>query len=174
MDELLFNSGYLRDALAQHGNRMLEEVKRAPEDHLLHVDVDAWSSALAQRHRVEPPELAPERDWYQDELKPIQVDVSHDHFMRAIIDPTTPTYIDGYRVVVRIPFTGDPGIFRLQPSTYTLSPTRGTIRGQELTRPSSIPTIAPPTSRRPPAGSSTASAPTCARRRATSRFSTKA
>ncbi len=134
MDELLFNSGYLRDALAQQGNRMLEEVKRAPEDHVLHVDVDAWSSALAERYRVEPPELAPERDWYQDELKPIQVDVSHDHFMRAIIDPTTPTYIDGYRVVVRIPFTGDPGIFKLQPSTYTLNPPRGTIRRQELTQ----------------------------------------
>lgn len=134
VDELLFNSGYLRDALAQQGNRMLEEVKRAPEDHVLHVDVDAWSSALAERYRVEPPELAPERDWYQDELKPIQVDVSHDHFMRAIIDPTTPTYIDGYRVVVRIPFTGDPGIFKLQPSTYTLNPPRGTIRRQELTQ----------------------------------------
>jgi hypothetical protein len=91
VDDLLFNSGYLRDALAQQAGRMSEEVKRAPEDQLLHADVDAWVTALAERWQVEAPKLAPEEDWYQDEPQPIQVDVSHEHFMRAITDPSTPT-----------------------------------------------------------------------------------
>jgi hypothetical protein len=134
VDDLLFNSGYLRDALAQQAARMSEEVKRAPEDHLLHADVDAWATALAERWQVEAPKLAPEEDWYQDEPQPTQVDVSHEHFMRAITDPSTPTYIDGYRVVVRIPFSGDAGIFQLRPSSYTLNPPRGTVRGSELTQ----------------------------------------
>jgi hypothetical protein len=134
VDDLLFNSGYLRDALAQQAGRMSEEVKRAPEDHVLHADVDAWVAALAERWQVEAPELAPEEDWYQDEPQPIQVDVSHEHFMRAIADPSTPSYIDGYRAVVRIPFNGDAGIFQLQPSSYTLSPPRGTVRDSELTQ----------------------------------------
>jgi hypothetical protein len=120
--------------LAQQAERILDEVKRAPEDHLLHVDVDAWVAAFAERYRVEPPELSPEVEWYQDEPQPIQVDVSHEHFTRAIFDPSTPTYIDGYRVVLRIPFSGDASVFSLQPSTYTLNPPRGTVRGQELTQ----------------------------------------
>jgi hypothetical protein len=134
VDDLLFNSGYLRDALAQQAERMVEEIKRAPEDHLLHVDVDAWTAALSERYGLEAPELAPEEDWYQDEPAPVQVDVSHEHLTRAISDPSTPTYIDGYRVTVRIPFTGDPEIFELQPSTYTLNPPRGAVRGNELTQ----------------------------------------
>jgi hypothetical protein len=134
VDDLLFNSGYLRDALAEQGDRMAEEVKRAPDNHLLHVDVDEWAAALSERYRIEAPELAPEQDWYQDEPHRIQVDVSYDHFNRAIIDPSTPTYIDGYRVVVRIPFTGDPGVFQLQPSSFTLNPPRGTVQGNELTQ----------------------------------------
>jgi hypothetical protein len=134
VDDLLFNSGYLRHGLALQAERMVEEIKRAPEDHLLHVDVNAWTAALSERYGLEAPELAPEEDWYQDEPAPVQVDVSHEHFTRAISDPSTPTYIDGYRVTVRIPFTGDPEIFELQPSAYTLNPPRGAVRGNELTQ----------------------------------------
>jgi hypothetical protein len=65
VDELLFHSGYLRDALAHQGERMVEELNSAPEDHLLHVDVDAWAAALAERYQVEAPELAPAEDWYR-------------------------------------------------------------------------------------------------------------
>jgi hypothetical protein len=37
-------------------------------------------------------------------------------------------------VVVRVPFTGDAGIFQLQPSSYTLNPPHGTVGGSELTQ----------------------------------------
>ena len=134
MDDLLFNSGYLRDALEQQRARLVEEIKRAPEEHLLEVDVEAWTAALADRYAITAPELSDENEWYQDEPAPVQVDVSYDHVRRAIFDPSTPTYIDGYRVVVRIPFRGDRGIFALQPSTYTLNPPRGTVEGQEVTQ----------------------------------------
>lgn len=94
MDDLLFNSGYLHDVLEVQAARLIDEVKQAPEDHLLKVDAGEWAAALAERFRVDAAELAPDSDWYQDDPVPVQVDVSSDHFSRGIMDLSTPTYVE--------------------------------------------------------------------------------
>src|SRR4051794_13928307 len=97
---------------------MLQEVERAPEDHVLQVDEAAWARALAERWGVMAPELHPDDAW-MDEPENAKVDVSWDHFRRAITDPSRPAYVPGHRTVVHIPFTGDKSVFSLQPSTFT-------------------------------------------------------
>lgn len=67
-----------------------------------------------------------------DEPQEVQIDVSRDNFRRAIHDPTTPTYIPGYRVVAHIPFTGDKMVFKLQPGRHGMNPPRADVADGEL------------------------------------------
>ncbi len=57
----------------------------------------------------------------------VQIDVSGDP-LRDIFSNGRPILIPGIRIVVFIPFHGDQSLWQLQPSTYNLSPPRGTIR----------------------------------------------
>jgi hypothetical protein len=43
-----------------------------------------------------------------------------------------PAHVTGTEVIVEVPFTGDPQIFRIQPSTHSLSPPRGEVRGTTI------------------------------------------
>lgn len=110
---------------------MVQEVERTPEEHVLQVDKDAWAQALSERWSVDAPELRPDDAW-MDPPQDVQVDVSWDHFRRAIMDPSRPTYVPGHRTVVHIPFSGDKTIFSLQPSTFTLNPPRADVGDGEL------------------------------------------
>jgi hypothetical protein len=110
---------------------MVQEVERAPEEHVLQVDEEAWAHALAERWSVAAPELRAEDAW-MDPPKDVQVDVSWDHFRRAITDPSRPAYVPGHQAVVHIPFTGDKTIFSLQPSTFTMNPPRADVADGEL------------------------------------------
>lgn len=131
LPDMLFHSGELRLALDEQARRLVNDVAAVPEDHALHADEEAWAAALVERWSVAAPELLVDQMW-QDPVKEVQVDVSHEHFQRAILDPTTPTYIPGYRVVVHIPFKGDGGVFALRPSSFNMNPPRATIGDGEL------------------------------------------
>lgn len=131
-DDLLFyRRGELREYLAERERGLLDEIEAAPEEHVLQADAEAWARALVGRFAITPPQLG---DVWMEEPREIQVDVSHEHFTRAITDPTTPTYFPGYRVVFHLPFEGDPLVFDLKASSYTLNPPRGSIGSDALTR----------------------------------------
>lgn len=129
--DLLFFSGDLRATLEHHGQGLVSEVDAAPEDHVLQADEEEWARALAERYSVEAPELLADDAW-MDPPKDVQVDVSWDHFNRAIMDPSQPAYVPGHRTVVHIPFTGDKSVFSLQASTRSLSPPRADVANGEL------------------------------------------
>ena len=59
------------------------------------------------------------------------VDVSRDP-RRFIRDRTRPFYIKGARMTFHVPFKGDPSLFDVQPTTFTLNPPRATIKSSEL------------------------------------------
>lgn len=50
---------------------------------------------------MDVPVLQPDDMWVEDHGE-TQVDVSYDHFNRALVDPSTPTYIDGRALTVHI------------------------------------------------------------------------
>jgi hypothetical protein len=129
--DLLFMSGDLRATLEHHGRGVREEVESAPDDHVLQADQQEWAEALAERYSIVAPELRSDQAW-MDEPRNVKVDVSWDHFRRAIIDPSEPVYVPGHQTVVHIPFTGDKTVFSLKPSSYTLNPPRADVGDGEL------------------------------------------
>jgi hypothetical protein len=43
-----------------------------------------------------------------------------------------PTHVTGTEVIVEVPFTGDPQMFRILPNTHTFNPPRGEVRGSTI------------------------------------------
>ncbi len=114
--DVLFSRGSLRDTLEAALPRVEEEVDQAPEDHLLHADVEEWVKAIAARRGMRTPTLG---EPWMDDAEEVQVDVSREHLTRAV-GPEVQT-VPGYRVRVHVPFDGDGAVFLLSPSTYTTS-----------------------------------------------------
>ena len=129
--ELLFNRSELRRLLEEKLTGMQVEIGRAPDDHVLTVDADEWAAALAERYSIEIPVLDLPNRW-MDEADDIQFDVSHQGFMRALPPGGGPFYVGGTRHVVHVPFSGDPEVFFLKPSSFTLNPPRAAISGSDL------------------------------------------
>jgi hypothetical protein len=114
--DVLFSRGSLRDTLEATLPRVEEEVDQAPEDHLLHADVEEWVKAITARRGMRTPTLG---EPWMDDAEEVQVDVSREHLTRAL-GPEVQT-VPGYRVRVHVPFDGDGAVFLLSPSTYTTS-----------------------------------------------------
>ncbi len=126
-DTTLFSGGELRLHLADLRKRLVAEVQAADEDYLLNTDEEEWAAYLAEKYSVEVPELRPDEKWAEDHGEQ-QVDVSQEHFQRAIIDPSRPTYVPGRAVTVHIPFLGNAPLFQMRASTYAMNPPRATVR----------------------------------------------
>src|SRR5438132_14262722 len=114
MPNPLFHEGELRLVLEHQLELLKNEVETVPEDYVLQANEEAWADVLAGRYRVQAPELRRDQMW-RSEAEPIQVDVSWDS-MRAIT--RIPALVPGHRITVHIPFSGDPVVFSLQPSSY--------------------------------------------------------
>lgn len=129
MTKTIFSNGRLSDALDAQLGELTQEVNSAPEEHVLHVDEDAWIEALVERYRVNVPVLDRE-GWWQD-AKDVQVDASYDRSRYS--SPDTPPCVDGTKLVVHVPFDGDSAVMRLAPNKFTSSgPPRAQVNGNEL------------------------------------------
>jgi hypothetical protein len=126
---LFWGQSYLTNYLDQRLAAMRDAVNRVPEEHAAQADADAWAEALGEAYEVLPPQLG---ESWMDRPAETEVDVSHEHFLRAIDDPSTPTYIPGWRATFHIPFEGDAEVFRHKTSTYTTVLCDGAVRGSEL------------------------------------------
>jgi hypothetical protein len=113
----LFSTFDLRGTIDAHQKGAVDEVQAAPEDHVLQADVDSWADALAYKWHLDGPTVD-EADLYQDPPRACQVDVSYDH-MRYF--GSSPPFVAGHRTTVHLPFKGDPDLFKMQPSTFTIS-----------------------------------------------------
>jgi hypothetical protein len=102
----LFSRGNLRLILASTTERVEEEVNKAPEEHVLRVDVEAWVAAIVELRKMAPPTLG--EPWV--ESKEVTPGVLH-----------AAPGLTGFLVTVHIPFTGDGAIFIYQPSTFASS-----------------------------------------------------
>ncbi len=125
--DALFSRGSLRDALEATLPRVEEEVNAAPEDHLLHVDVEEWVKAIVALRGMRTPSLG---EPWMDEADEVQVDVSREQATRAL-GPEVQT-VPGYRVRVHIPFDGDGAVFLLRTNTYTYNPPVAEVGDREL------------------------------------------
>lgn len=109
--------------------KMVEEIAALNGDRLLNTAVDDLARYFELKFKVEVPTLIIE-DIVVDQRE-TKIDVRHDP-RRWIDDRSRPVYVPGTEVEVEIPFTGDAEVFRVQPTSYTLSPPYAEVRPNAL------------------------------------------
>ena len=118
-------------SLEQHQRtQMAKQVEGIDADRLLNTAVEDLARFFEAEFTIEVPML----DVINTEVdqKETQIDVRNDP-MRMIRDRSRPALVAGTRIDVEVPFAGDPAIFGIQPTMYTLNPPRAQIRGSKLT-----------------------------------------
>jgi hypothetical protein len=116
----------------QQTERMQSEVAGMDANRLLNTNVDDLVGYFAERHGIEVPALI-EGEMVVDQRE-AQRDVSGDPMRRFFYDRHQgPIMVTGTEILLEVPFSGDPQIFRVQPSTYNMNPPQGIVQGNILT-----------------------------------------
>src|SRR6266702_8460423 len=104
-----------------------QDVAQFDGNRLLNSNIDDLVSYFVEKYKIEVPEL--DEASMQADQHEARRDVSGDPNRMAYIMRSGPTYAVGTEVIVEIPFTGDAGMFKIQPSTYNSNPPQGEVRG---------------------------------------------
>lgn len=111
----------------------LQELRKAVEsmdgDRLLNTSVDDLATYFEQKFQIEVPTLL--TDQIVVDQREAKLDVSRDQ-NRMIFDGSRSFHIIGTEIEAEIPFIGEAEVFKIQPTTYTISPPRAEIRGSVL------------------------------------------
>jgi len=126
----LFADGSLRSSLENARQRMLAEIDARDPNTLLNTPEDTLADHFATEYQVDPLVIAPREEITVD-VVPTKVDARYLP-NRAVWDRGSPVPVDGTLVRVRVPFTGDPILFGLQASTWSLNPPQGEISGNTV------------------------------------------
>ena len=129
MPDPLFFTYDLRKTIESQGKALASEINSLSENEVLNTSQEDMVKYLVEKHRIKP--LVIDESGIQMDHGDAQIDISRDN-RRVIFDRSRPFYITGTRVTFYVPFTGDPDLFKCQPSTYSLNPPRATVRGNEL------------------------------------------
>ena len=108
---------------------MSNEIVSLSEDRVLNTSTEKLCEYFVEKYSIDP--LVIDESAIQVDYGDAQVDVSH-RFEYAVFDRSTPTYVTGTRITFFAPFSGDPELFKCRPSTFSLNPPRGVVRGNEL------------------------------------------
>lgn len=106
-----------------------KEIDHFDTNKLLNTSTQDLIEYFIEKYSINVPVL--QEDQISVDDKEAQIDVSHDQ-MRYISDRSRPFYITGTQIEVDVPFTGDAEVFRIQPTTFSLSPPRANIKGSSL------------------------------------------
>ena len=129
MTEVLFHAYDLRGTLENHRRNLVNEANSMSENKVLSTPQEDSVEYLVEKHRIPP--VVIEESGIGTDYGDTQIDISgNPHY--AVFDRSRPLHIIGTRVSFYVPFTGDPDLFRCQPSTSSLSPPQAVIRPNEL------------------------------------------
>jgi len=121
----LFSEGHLRSTLDAHFAGIRDAVNSIPRDQFLASSDEEIIAHVHAKKVVESIKLHEER--IEMEQEEIQLDVSSSH-ERNPFARSGPLYIPGFRIRVTIPFSGDPALWKLRPSSYKSVLPLGNIR----------------------------------------------
>ena len=126
---ILFASGDLSAVLRSQVEKMKQAINNFDPTQLQKSDVNDLVTQFVASASVEPLEL--DLDRIKSEQRATKVDVSH-RFDYAPWANAGPHEVDGIEVTVRVPFKGDPLLFRLRPSQFSLNPPHGAVVNREI------------------------------------------
>lgn len=109
--------------------KMQDEIAAVNGDRLLNTAVDDLARYFESKFKIEVPALVTEE--IVVDQREAKIDVRHDP-RRWIDDRSRPVYVPGTEVEIEIPFTGDSEVFRVRPTSYTMSPPRAEVRSNAL------------------------------------------
>jgi len=121
----LFCKFDLNAAIRAQKEKAQEKVDSIRQDQFLSSDAAVLIDHVYSELEILPLELYD--DQKEMDTAETKVDVSHDP-MRFIRSRSGPFYVPGLKVTVSIPYSGDPELWRCQPSTFTTAPPRGAMR----------------------------------------------
>lgn len=130
-DDLLFRK-IDSFSLQQHQQKEAEtEIAKIDGDRLLNTNVDDLVAYIVEKFRIDVPELH-EANKTIDHHE-AQRDVSGDpRRLGHRLGHGGPLYVTGTEVIVEVPFSGEPQMFSVSPSTYDTGPPRAEVRGNTL------------------------------------------
>jgi hypothetical protein len=107
------------------------EIHNMDGNRLLNTNVDDLIGYVVEKYRVDVPELD-EANMSVDQQE-ARRDVSDDPRRMAYFMDSGPVHVTGTEVIVDVPFSGDPGMFRVRPGTCDTMPPRGEVQGSVIT-----------------------------------------
>ena len=125
MSDLLFCRKDLSALIRSYPETIRNEVDGWEENKVLAASETDLIGYLEQKYVLDAPELRPREEW-QASSEDTKIDVSHD-FRRGGYADGRQLLVPGQRVIVKVPFRGDPDLFEFRPSRYDLNPPRATV-----------------------------------------------
>lgn len=123
-------SDYDWSSMRDHQEQMLcVDVDDVKEKTILETPIDDLCDQYEERFKKKVPIL--HEDQITVDGREIKFDVSQDH-TRKIEDRHRLRYIPGMIIEVKIPFSGDAGLFHARPKTYSMVPPRGEVVDDKL------------------------------------------
>lgn len=123
-EQLLFNGALLFDALRANLDSVHTRVQSIAESMLRARPEAELIDELIDDLKIRPLEL--DEDGRRMTKQEVMVDVSRDP-RRAFFNDGGQILVPGIRVIVTLPFLGNPDLWQLQPGTFTTSPPSGNI-----------------------------------------------
>jgi hypothetical protein len=129
--ERLFSSADSFSVIASQQKNLKSDVAGYDANRLLNTNVDDLAAYFVEKYTADVPVLL--EDQMTVDQQEVQRDVSRDpRRMAYIMGDRGSLYVTGTEITVEVPFTGDPGLFKVQPSTFSSMPPIGQVRGQVL------------------------------------------
>ena len=113
-----FGDGDSYSTFTSHRKKLVQEIQSLDNEYVLNVSAVELENHYLDKGRINPLVLYADQ-YYIEAQEPTQIDVSHD-FRRGVF-PGERAIVQGTLLVVVIPFQGDPLLWRIRPSTYSLS-----------------------------------------------------
>jgi hypothetical protein len=126
-NQLLFYDGDLDATLRNHYGRVQDHVNSIPKNQFLVSSDEEIIEHVQNSLWVEHIELH-ENSMEMDQQE-VQVDVSHNRNRNPFRDKG-PIYVNGLRITVSVPFTGDSNLWKLKPNSWQSVFPRGNIRSK--------------------------------------------
>ncbi|BBH39901.1 hypothetical protein myaer102_24450 [Microcystis viridis NIES-102] len=123
-DNYLFNKQDWHAVESAHREALIREIDEYDSERLLNTSPSDLASYFEEKFWIEPVVLR-ENEIAADQRE-VQVDVRRDPF-RDIRDRSKPFKVKGTRIEIDVPFDGEPKLFRIQPTIYTLNPPQGEV-----------------------------------------------
>ena len=108
---------------------MLAEIDSLKENQILNTSEDDLCKYFVEKYKVEVLQI--DESQIQVDYGDTKIDVSQ-RFEYDVFDKSRPFYVTGTRVTFYIPFSGDPKLFRLKPSSFNFNPPQADISNGEV------------------------------------------